>query len=93
MKHFYDAILLEPGVLAAFDWQPIENYETRPMERRGRPLPAVLRQGDVWVFAVWNRGHGWVCQEGDRAGELITGFEPSHWAAPPEELAFRLAVG
>jgi hypothetical protein len=95
MKHFYEAIALEPEVLAALDWQPIETYDVRPMDaiRRGRPLPAVLRQGEVWVFGVWNRGHGWMCNEGDRAGEIIVGFEPTHWAAPSEDLAFRLAAG
>src|SRR4051812_46151767 len=62
MRHFYDAIALEPEVFAGLDWQPIESYDVRPMDaiRRGRPLPAVLRAGDVWVFAVWNRGHGWM---------------------------------
>jgi hypothetical protein len=95
MRHFYDAITLEPKVLAALEWQPIESYDVRPMDaiRRGRPLPALLRQGDTWAFAVWNRGHGWMCNEGDRAGEILEGFEPTHWAAPSEDLAFRLAAG
>ena len=95
MRHFYDAIALEPDVLDALDWQPIETYDVRPMDavRRGRPLPAVLRQGDVWAFGVWNRGHGWMCNEGDRAGEIIAGFEPTHWAAPSADLADRLAAG
>jgi hypothetical protein len=93
MKHLYDAMTLDPETLAELDWQPIESYEIRPMERRGRPLPAVLRQADVWVFAVWNRGHGWMCNESNRAGEIIANFEPTHWAAPSDDLAFRLAAG
>ena len=93
MKHLYDAIALEAEVLAGLAWQPIDAYETRPMERRGRPLPVILRKDDCWVFGCWSRGYGWVCQEGERGGELIAGFEPTHWAAPPDELAFRLAGG
>jgi hypothetical protein len=93
MRHFYNVISLEPDVLAQLVWQPIDGYETRPMERRGRPLPAVLRQDDIWVFGSWVRNYGWVCQEGDRAGQLIEGFEPAQWAAPSEDLAWRLAEG